>query len=139
MRTALSPGFGWVNSGATAQGWRDEQAPVGAGEAAQVLDPVVRGRRGLEAAEDAVQERVDELLLGGEVVVERHRHGAEAGGDRAHAERVEALLGDGLGGVEDHLGRERAARAPRAARTGGVRLVRVFAHRLDVRLMYSVR
>ena len=34
--------------------------------------PVAGGRRGLEAAEDPVEQRVDQLVLGGEVVVERH-------------------------------------------------------------------
>ena len=75
MRTAPSPGFGWLKSGATAHGCY-EQAAVSAREAAEVLGPVVGGRLGLEAAEHAVEQRVDELLLCGEVVVERHRHGA---------------------------------------------------------------
>ena len=101
-----------------------EQRAVRAGERAQVLEPVVGRRRRLEAAEHAVEQRRDELLLGREVVVERHRHGAEAGGDGAHAERVEALLGDRLGGVEDHLAAERSA----LASGPGVRLARVFRH-----------
>ena len=126
----------WVGLGEQRRdrpGMGDEQAPVRAGEAAQVLDPVVGGGLGLEAAEDAVQERVDELLLGGEVVLEGHRHRAESGRDGAHRQRAEALRGDGFGGVEDQLAAQRAARAPRAARTGGVWLGRAFAHVLDFR------
>ena len=91
---------------------------MSAGEAAEVVDPVVRGRLGLEPAQDPVQERVDELLLGREVVVERHRHGAEPGRDGAHRERVETLCGHLLGSVEDDVGRQRAATAPRAVRLG---------------------
>jgi hypothetical protein len=52
----------WVGLGEQRRdrpGMGDEQAPVRAGEAAEVFDPVLGGRRGLEAAEDPVQERVD--------------------------------------------------------------------------------
>ena len=75
----------------------------------EVLDPVVGLRRRLEAPEHAVQERGDQLLLGREVVVERHRHGFEPGGDGAHRQRVEALFGHGFGGFEDDVGGEGAA------------------------------
>jgi hypothetical protein len=51
----------------------DEHAAVSAREAAQAFTPLRGGRRGLEAAEHAIEQRVDELLLGGEVVVQRHR------------------------------------------------------------------
>jgi hypothetical protein len=104
-----------------------EQAPVGAREAAQVVAPVVRGRFGLEAAEDPVEERVDELVLGGEVVVQRHRYRPQSGCDRTDRERVETVCGDGLGGVEDRLGRKRPPGTPRS----WVRLARLFRHVLD--------
>jgi len=98
------PGVGLAEERRDGPGVRGERAAVGAGEAARVLGPVVCVGLGLEAAEGAVQERVDGLLVGGEVVVERHRHGAEPGGDRAHRQRVEAVRRDGFGGVEDGRG-----------------------------------
>ena len=84
----------------------DEQPSVGTRQAAQILRPVVRWRLGLEAAQDPIQERVDEVVLGGEVVVQRHRRGAEVTGDGPHGEGVEPLRRDGLGGVEDDFGCE---------------------------------
>jgi hypothetical protein len=97
-----------------------EQPAVGAGEAPEVLDPVAGRRIWLEAAEHAVEQRVDELLLRREVVVERHRHRPETRGDRAHAQRVEALSGRGLGRVEDHLGRQGPAAAAGAGTRSGI-------------------
>jgi hypothetical protein len=90
----------------------DEHAAVSAREAAQAFTPLRGGRRGLEAAEHAIEQRVDELLLGGEVVVQGHRHGAEPGRDRAHRQRGEALRGDRFGGIEDDLAAQGAAGAP---------------------------
>ena len=106
MRTLLSPGLGLVKIGATAQECSASSAAVGLRERAEILDPVVGGRRRLEAAEHAVQQRGDELLLGREVVVERHRHRFQAGGDGAHREPREALLGDAFGRFEDDVGGE---------------------------------
>jgi hypothetical protein len=106
-----------------------EQPSVGVRERAQVPPPVLARRRRLEALQDAVQERVDELVLGGEVVVERHRRGTQSRGHGADGERAEAVAGELLGGVEDDVGPERAAPPPCAARRGGVRLAGVFGHR----------
>ena len=101
IRTLLSPGLGLVKIGATAQAWVGEQPAVRLRERAQVRDPVVGGRRRLEAAQHAIQQRGDQLLLGREVVVERHRHRLQPRRDRAHREPVEALLGDAFGRFED--------------------------------------
>jgi hypothetical protein len=70
-----------------------EQLPVSARETTQVGHPVVRGRLSREAPEDPVQQRVDELLLGREVGVERHRGGVQVRGDGAQGQGVEAVLG----------------------------------------------
>jgi hypothetical protein len=45
------------------------------------------------------------------VVVQRHRRGADPGGDRAHAQRLEAVGGHRLGRLEDQVRGEGAARA----------------------------
>jgi len=111
-----------------------QQLPVCSGKAAQVLDPVSRRRLGFEAAEDTVQERIDQLVLGREVAIQRHRRGLEAIGDRAQGERVEALLSHILGCIEDQIARERAARSAgadrRAARRGHAYIVRYLLRRL---------
>ena len=97
---------------------------MGAGEGLEVFDPVAGGGRRLEAAQHAVEQRVDQLVLVGEVVVERHGGGLQAGGDGAHRQPVEALARERLGGVEDRLAGQRSALAAGA----GVRLARVFGH-----------
>ena len=97
---------------------------MGAREGAEVLDPVSGGRLGLEAAEDAVEQRGDELVLGREVVVEGHRHGVEPGGDRPHRQPVEALGRDRFRGVEDRLLAPGPPRSPGPRSTVVVRLVR---------------
>ena len=84
MRTELRAGLGLAEQRRHRPRMGSEQPPVGAGEGAQVLEPVVRGRRWLEAAEHAVQQGVDQALLGGEVVVESHRHGPELRRHGAH-------------------------------------------------------
>ena len=95
-----------------------EQLTVGSGEATQVLNPVVRWRVRREATEDAVQESVDELVLCGEIAVERHRRCLQACGDRAQGEGVEALLRHLLGRVQDQVARERTAWTAPAGRRG---------------------
>ena len=68
----------------------------------QCRDRVRRIRVGrLDEREPVVQQRVDQLGLARHVAVERVRRHPEPPGERAHRQRVEALLGQqGMGGVE---------------------------------------
>jgi hypothetical protein len=50
------------------------------------------GRGDLDLAEDDVDEAVDDVLLAGDVVVERHRLHAQLARHLAHRERVEAAV-----------------------------------------------
>ena len=74
------------------------------------------GGGGDEATQHAVEQRVDQVLFGGEVAVERHGRGVEVGGDGAQGDGVEADVGDVLGGVEDEVAGEGAARTARSRR-----------------------
>ena len=74
--------------------------------------PVGADRRQLDLAEDEVDDAVQDPLLVGEVVVERHRLDAERLTELAHAERLEpALIGELQRGLEHPLPgqRERGA------------------------------
>ncbi len=70
-----------------------------------------RARHGqVDLGEDEVDDAVDDLVLVGEVVVERHRLDAEVLAEPAHAQAIEpALVGQPEGGLEDAVAGERLA------------------------------
>ena len=90
--------------------------------------PIVAGDRHLDLGPDEVDDAVEELVLVGEVVVDRHRLDAELLAELAHAEGLEAaLIGDSEGGLQDELTRQGDARA-NSLRGGTLRRVRCLRH-----------
>ena len=69
------------------QGIADRDGPLAHGGL-----PVRAGYRHIDLAEDEVDDAVEDSLLVGEVVVERHRLDAERLAELAHAERLEPAL-----------------------------------------------
>ena len=67
-------------------------------------------RRQLDLAEDEVGDAVQEVVLVGDVVVERHRLDPELLPEPAHAERVDAgLVGERDGGAQHALSVQRGS------------------------------
>ena len=61
----------------------------------------------LDLAEDDVDHAVEEVVLVGDVVVERHRLDAERLAELAHGQRADpALVGEGNGGTQHSLATE---------------------------------
>ena len=76
--------------------------------------------RQVDLAEDEIHDAVQDPLLVGEVVVERHRLDAERLTELAHAERLEpALIGELQGGLEHALPGQREAALGRLRRACG--------------------
>jgi hypothetical protein len=75
--------------------------------------PVGLQRRQLDLAEDEVDHAVEDLVLVGDVVVQRHRLHAEGLGELAHGEGGDArLVGELDGGTQDPLLAQRHPEAP---------------------------
>jgi hypothetical protein len=70
------------------------------------LEPLGPGQGGVDGAvdlgEDAVKDQVLELLLVADVAVERAGDDPEAGGQGAHGQRLDAVVGDDREGLGDH-------------------------------------
>jgi hypothetical protein len=94
------------------------------GDLAEVGAPVQRRRVGhLDLADDRVADQVDQLVLVGDVPVERHRADAQSLGDAAHRDRLGAfVVGDLDRGAHDLVAAERAhtISSRRAARRAGL-------------------
>jgi hypothetical protein len=66
------------------------------------VPPVLVWASGFDLAHDVVDHRVEELVLVGHVLVERHGDDVEALGQVAHAQRLDAdLVGEGHRGLDD--------------------------------------
>jgi hypothetical protein len=79
------------------------QRPVGAGH--EHLDAGLRvgsRTRGPDAGEQVVEQLVDQVGAAGDVRVEGVGSDAEPAGDRAHGQRVGALVGGQLAGGGEH-------------------------------------
>ena len=77
---------------------------------AQLGLPVAAGGGRLDLAEDEVDHPVEEVVLVGDVVVERHRLDAELLGELAHRQLLgAALVGQRDRGAQDALAAERRA------------------------------
>jgi hypothetical protein len=88
-----------------------ERLPGGDRPPAHRDPPVAVGRRQLDLAEDEVDHAVEELVLGRQVVVERHRADAELLGQPAHRQRLDSLAGGELDrSLDDAILVERRAR-----------------------------
>ena len=72
--------------------------------------PVGVGAGGIDLADDDVEHAVEQLVLVGEVLVERHRHHVELLREPAHAERIGSLpVGERDGRGQDPLPAQRHA------------------------------
>lgn len=72
-------------------GMTDERPPGGSHALGHRVAPVARIDRRLVADDDGVHHAREQVLLVGDVLVQSHRGDPEAGGEAAHAHRVEAL------------------------------------------------
>jgi hypothetical protein len=69
-------------------------APQGRRAASHVVDPVLAGRGRRHQRGHGVDDELVESAAAVEVVVERHRSGAERGGQRAHRQRGQPVAVD---------------------------------------------
>jgi hypothetical protein len=85
---------------ARAQGWRSSARRAERIRSLSAL-PVGTGDRGIDLAHDDVHHPVDEVILVGHVLVERHRHHAQRLRQPAHSERLQArFVGERDGGAQ---------------------------------------
>jgi hypothetical protein len=80
----------------------------------RVVDRLEPGDRDADLADDRVDQAVEQGLLAGQVVVERHRLDAEVAGEAAHRHRLDPVgVGDRDGGREQAVPAQRRPRFPR--------------------------
>ena len=102
-RRFAGPGFRRDSIRPIAQRWRARTSRTEIARRRIAVPSRPRGRQ-VDLAEDEIDDAVDELVLVGEVVVERHRLDPELLAELAHAEGLEpALIGEPEGGLEHPL------------------------------------
>ena len=80
--------------------------------------PVGSGDRGVDLADDDVDHAVEELVLVGHVLVERHRHHAQFLRELAHVQRLDpGVVGERDGGAQHPVPAQRVRRPVAASRT----------------------